>query len=358
LIICIRGLAQNIHHNSVYDAYLEAGRHWIAGSDDLYGPLALQFRYSPLVAAFFALFTFLPERLGSLLWRLLNAGALLAAFSWWLRRVLPDTWNAKERAIFLLLTLPLSAGSLNNAQANPLMTALMLLALAAVHVQRWNLASAFLVVACFLKLYPLALGMILALLYPRQLIWRQLLGIAAGAAICFLAQSPAYVAREFGQWFHFLQGDLRFDWPLEAGYRDLHLVLSLLHVPVSQPVYTALQLLGALAVAVLCYAARKASGPVLMKLVYSLVCCWILLLGPATESSTYILLAPALAWQLIDAWHTPHSRVYRGTLLFASLLIVIALVAVWFPFAKTIHAMGPHPLAALVFVGCVLYEAK
>lgn len=358
LVVCVRGLLQDIHLHSVYDDYLEAGKHWRAASNDLYGPLALHFRYSPLFAAFFALFTFLPDRIGSVLWRLINAGVFLAGLCWWLRRVLPASWDKNRRGIFFLLVLPLSAESLNNAQANPLMAGLLLFALVSVRERRWNYAVIFLTGAFFLKLYPFALGLLLVLLYPKQLIWRQLLAVAGGLGICFLLQSPDYVARQFMHWFHYLQGDFRFDWPMDVGYRDLHLLLSVLRIPVSQPAYVAIQLLGAVLAAGLCFLARNAPRPDLMKFVYSLGCCWILLLGPSTESCTFILLAPALAWQLIDAWTAPRPQTYRRALLVVCALFGMTMIGGWFSFANKIHALGLHPLATLIFLCCVLYEAK
>ena len=47
----------------------------------------------------------------------------------------------------------------------------------------------------------------------------------------------------------------------------------------------------------------------LLTAVVALAACWMMLLGPATESCTYILLAPTLAWAVLESWLVPRSWV-------------------------------------------------
>ena len=62
---------------------MDAGRKW-AAAQPLYS-YTRGFVYSPLVAAFFALFSWLPVSLGSVLWRLLTAAIFIWAIFWWLK---------------------------------------------------------------------------------------------------------------------------------------------------------------------------------------------------------------------------------------------------------------------------------
>src|SRR5580704_591048 len=76
------------HSHDVFGTYEDAGRRWTA-SQPLY-TYTRGFVYSPLVAAFFAPFSWLPISLGAVLWRLLNAAVLLGAISWWLKSEIAD----------------------------------------------------------------------------------------------------------------------------------------------------------------------------------------------------------------------------------------------------------------------------
>jgi hypothetical protein len=99
--------------------------------------------------------------------------------------------------------------------------------------------------------------------------------------------------------------------------------------------------------------AGRGQRPLLVT-VLALGCCWMTLFGPATESCTYILLAPSLAWALLDAWSRPNGQALRAGLLASFVLFTVTEAAVWFPGVRSFHALGPHPLAALIFLICQL----
>src|SRR5438552_11612639 len=112
--ICIRGLL-NGRANSVYPIFASAARSFVAGTD-LYEASANPYRYSPLVAALLVPFSLWPDHVGGVIWRALNAGIYLSALAWWCRVVLPRSLTTRQTAILYLLIVPLSVGSLNNAQ--------------------------------------------------------------------------------------------------------------------------------------------------------------------------------------------------------------------------------------------------
>ena len=95
LAVCGRAsLSENDH--SVYPVFAKAGRDWLAG-EDLYRDRQHPYRYSPCVAAALAPLSLLPDWAGGVLWRLLNAGALLAGLAVWVR-VVPSTATPPRRA--------------------------------------------------------------------------------------------------------------------------------------------------------------------------------------------------------------------------------------------------------------------
>src|SRR5262249_28676335 len=152
------------------------------------------YRYSPLIAAALTPLTFLPEELGGILWRLLNAGVLVAGLLWWCRSGLPRTLSRGQTGIFFLLVLPFAVGSLHNGQANSLVLGLILFAVTAAAEERWNLPAGCIAGATLLKIYPLAVGLLLVVLYPKAFTGRLVLALALGLALPFLMQEPGYVA--------------------------------------------------------------------------------------------------------------------------------------------------------------------
>jgi hypothetical protein len=136
-------------------------------------------------------------------------------------------------------------------------------------------------------------------------------------------------------------------------YRDLWLLFRVAHVPITARGYLLVQLLGAVGCALLCLAGRWRGWPRrgLLLVVLTLGSCWMTLCGPATESSTYVLLAPALAWGLVGGGPALASgsrlngaRVAYGMLLVSVLAGVFGRTA-----AQRIHSLGMQPLGALVF---------
>jgi hypothetical protein len=76
--------------------------------------------------------------------------------------------------------------------------------------------------------------------------------------------------------------------------------------------------------------------------------------GPATESCTYILLAPALAWALLEAFSASWPRWITFALIGSQVLLVLTQTAVWFPGARQFRDLGPQPFAALLVLVSLL----
>jgi hypothetical protein len=355
VIISVRGfLAPGAH--SVYPIFVDAARHWLAGAD-LYQQTGEPFRYSPLVAALLVPLSLLPDSIGGVIWRLLNAGVYLGALLWWSGVALPWPLTATQRALLFLLIVPLSIGSLNNGQSNALILGLLLATMAGVLSERWNLAAGCLALACLFKVYPLAVGLLLTAVYGRRLGSRLLLALGLGLGLPYLLQGPDYVSAQYLGWWQHLRTNDRGNLAVAFWYRDFQLLCHSCHLPLGLKSYRLIQLATGAVFAAICILRRRHGRDqrALLVSLLALGCCWMTLFGSATESCTYILLAPSVAWALIDAWSGPFTDNARGGGLLASLaLFVVAQTAVWFPDGRSLHALGIQPLAALLFLVCQL----
>jgi hypothetical protein len=355
IVICIRGL-WNPRANSVYPIFAGAAHNFLAETD-LYTATPGPYRYSPLVAALMVPFSLCPDNVGGVLWRMLNATVYLGALAWWCRAVLPRALSGSQTAALYLLIVPLSVGSLNNAQSNALVLGLLLAGTAAVACQYWNLASGCLALACLFKLYPVSLGLLFALVYPKRFAGRFLIALALGLALPFFFKPSAYVLEQYAGWWHHLVTDQRQNLPVELWYRDFRLLCRNCHWTLSPLAYQLIQLLTAATMAGICVGAKLARWEKrqLLTLVLALGCCWMTVFGPATESCTYILLAPTLSWTLLSAWLQPAVWGLRGAVILSFGLFTASQAAVWFPGgARQLHTAGLQPLSAVLLLGCVL----
>ena len=295
--------------NTLYKVFRNGGQRWLA-SGNLY-PKVDEYIYSPLVAAFFAPLALLPDRVAGIVWRLLSLGAFAGAFAAWLRntsRPLPGD----RAALAWILLLPLSAGDLFNGQANPLVIGLLMLAVFECRRERWMIAAFCVAVAAYFKVYPLAIGLLLAVLHPRKFPWWLALALAALFGLSLALQRPAYVLEQYRNWVHTLGQDPRRTLNYFGTYRDFWLLLRILRVPVSLQSWALLQAASGAAVAIYLWLARRRGAPAekLDFLLLTLGTCWMLLFGPATESSTYVLLAPPLVLALARWSGRPGERAY------------------------------------------------
>ena len=358
IVSCVRAFGWPWSH-SVYPIYANAARQWLVGGR-LYQPAdGLDvYRYSPSVAVFLVPLAQLPDRLGGVLWRLINLAVYLGALAWWVRTVAPLRLSRGQRAVFFFLVFLPSIGSLNNGQSNVLVMSLLLAAVAGVRRRSWNLAAGCVTLASLFKVYPLAVGLLLVPLYPRHLAPRLALGLAAGLALPFLFQEPAYVLRQYQEWGAHLQENDRQARPREAWYRDVRLLDWAWRQPVDSMTYQAAEVAAGIAIAALCWHGRRAGWPErrLLTGLLALGCCWMTVLGPATEPCTYTLLAPALAWAVLQAWLVPQPPLLRLGFGMSYALLLTFHLSGWLPDKAAIRDLGPDALGGLLFLGCLLYE--
>jgi hypothetical protein len=284
------------HSNTLYKVFHDGGVRWLHGQN-LY-PKVDEYIYSPFAAAFFAPLALLPDGVAGILWRLISLAAFAGGFAVWLRNA--RGVSTERAAVAWILLLPLSVGDFFNGQANPLMIGLLMLAVAACRRERWMLAALCVAVTAYFKVYPLAIGLLLAVVHPRKFPVRLALALVLIFGLSLVLQRPAYALQQYVNWVHSLPRDPRRTQNYFGLYRDFWLILRVLRAPINVQGWAMLQAAAGAAVAACLWLAQRRGTPAekLDYLLLTLGTCWMLLFGPATESSTYCILAPplVLAW--------------------------------------------------------------
>jgi len=340
--------------HTVYDVYELASRRWWAGEDLYLDSSQGHYRYSPLFAVGITPFALLPDSWGNALWRVFNSLIYVAGIASWARRALPGRRTSTQIAALLLLALPLSLQSLQNAQANLLMLGAVLLALSAAAEERWSSSAGWLALATLIKGYPLALAGILIVLYPRRFTLRFAAALAVGLLLPFAAQSPAVVAGNYASWFTHLSDSTSI---MRERLRSIDHLFAIYGQPLAPRTFLWLQLSAGLAVLGLCAVHMRLVRDQRDRLAmtFLLFTAWVALFGPATESCTYVVVAPALAWLILDSFVEGAS--------WASRLILIASLVLMGPIGTDVvgqtvrnfaNEHGCKPIGALLFLSVLL----
>jgi len=336
--------------HSVYPMFAQGARHWWH-DESLYADYSALdldlFRYSPTFAVAMTPLAVLPDRLGGLLWNLLSIGVLVAALQRAVADVLPGTWSARQMGLFWGLTLVGAVRGIWSAQNNTLLIAFVLLAASAIARRRFWEAALLLAAAVFIKVWPLALVMLLVLWWPWALGSRFLAATAALAAVPFLTRPWQAVLAQYGDWGAILVQTRTRRWP---SYRDAWTLWETTGAPHGPTAYLVLQLSGALGVLAWCLVKCRRSRDVRCRLTCILAAwvAWQMLLGPGTERQTYMIMAPVTAWAVVAS-----VAQRRGRTLALAAWLMTGLLGI----GGLERALEPHstpaqailPLGALVF---------
>ena len=302
----------------------------------------------------------LPLKLASISWRLVGVFCFLAALRWTCRVGVPDKFASEKSPLIFLLILPLSLGNLNNGQANVLVLATLLAAIAAVMRGCWMAAAIVLTIAVMIKIYPLAIALLLVVMFPRQLLWRFALCLIVAVALPFALQKFDYVTRQYNDWLLYLRTEDRSSRSLSEWYNDLRLLFRVWFVPLSTMTYVIIQLAAGAAIAVLAVVGKIRHWPMqlLIAWIFSLSCCWMTLLGPATESATYVLIAPATAWIVCELLVRGGGAIETAWIAGIYALQLLAGMASWFGGMKRFGVYAsPLALSALLLAAYLLRPA-
>jgi hypothetical protein len=355
--------------HTVFDIYAPASRMWWSGQD-LYAPVVRawledgrpastveHYRYCPLFAVAVTPFAVLPEAWGNSLWKTFNVAFLAAGLATACRRLFPLRHPGPQTAAVFLLAVPTSLHSMYNGQANCLMAGAVLFGLAAAADGRWNRSAAWLAAATLLKGYPLALGLLLSVLYPRRFPLRYAAALGVGLLLPFVTQRPGYVVEQTAGWWGHLRDSTEL---MRERLRSVDNLLAVCGRPITAQTFAWLELTAGVATLGLClYVARRVTDArQRLTLVLFLYSAWVALFGPATETCTYVVMSPVVAWAVVEAFDRPAGWVVRLGLI-ASLLLMGPLITDMFgPAVRTLATKyGSQPAGALVFLAYVLTEA-
>lgn len=335
-----------------------AGWHWMHGQY-LYANWR-GFVYSPVTASFFVPFSCLPPRLAYGLWLAANAGTFLGGLEALFKTNLLPGFSQKGVGIVYLLLLPLALGNLDVGQANPLVVGLLMFATAAVRVERWNIAALCVALPAFIKIYPLAVGMLICVVAPRRFGWRLLLALLLLAVAPFLFQHWSYVSDQYHAWIETRIADNRIHYPEKYLPIDLWFLLHwVCRLPIQPWFYSAIQAGTGAAMALLGVWGRWKNWNIGRSLIglFFLGSVWMPLCGPATESHTYLLMAPALVLALVRSYDERQPTVLCALL---SLAFAIQLInhdsRTLYLFHFTLRwVFSAQPVSAFIFLGYCVY---
>ena len=145
----------------------------------------------------------------------------------------------------------------------------------------------------------------------------------------FVLANSDYVAHQYRQLWTLLAAEDRSQDGMRNAYRDLRLVVASFGFTMPGRLYLALQVLGGGAIVGMCILLRHRGARMRLVLDYafSATMCWFMLLGPATEKATYVLVAPSLIWTLLAAVQQ-HRRVLITASALANGLALLSLLPI------------------------------
>ncbi|HVS36439.1 MAG TPA: glycosyltransferase family 87 protein [Gemmataceae bacterium] len=336
-----------------YPVFADGGRHWLRGEDlyDSQDPNSLcVFRYSPLTAVALIPLALAPDPVGSALLRTANLAAFLLGFGWWTRTALGPPFSREHRAVAWLLCAGMACITLMDVQLNLLTIGFILITLAGVAESRWNTAALAASLACCLKVYPAGLALVLAAVYPRRFAARWLAAMALCLLLPFVFQQPSYVLRQYADWVRWGLNQ-RYRPELDAGFQDGMMVCRRWLAPMSRTTYVWLEAAAGAAVALVCLWRRwRAPQSDLLACITGLCCGWMMAFGPATESQTYVQLAPVAAVFTVQAWAKPRPSWFQALVTACCVLLTLSQLQLLLPLDRPLHHLAAQPIAALLLM--------
>ncbi len=335
-------------HRGCYDVYPAAGQNWI-DSKSLYQHQKFTdpFRYTPIVALLFTPLTLVPPPVGSAIVRALNWLILVSGMACWSCGLLSDSRNDQHWAKWWLLSAVIGISAMLDIQFNMLTIGLMLMSIFACYKRQWNFAALASALAICLKAYPISLALILSVLYPRHFTLRLLAILFFLLLFPYAFQSSEYVTEQYqGMLDEFLYERNFILWYQDAMYLWNHWV-----GPMNRTTYTGVSILAGGVVALAVWRLRK-QLPVRDVLIgaFGMARAWMMVFGPASESTTYIMLVPAASLAMLQSIYGRQSPVWRLSAILAYLLLTLSQLQLIIPMNDVFHEVGAQPLAALLLL--------
>ena len=173
-------------------------------------------------------------------------------------------------------------------------------------------------------------------------------------ALPFAAQVPGIVVDQYGYWIHHLSDSTVM---MRERLRSLDHLLGLWQWALAPRAVSILALVAGSGVLLLCLAETRRTAEPRQSLtrMYQLFAVWVLLFGPATESCTYVVVAPALAWSILDCFQRDRRWLTRGLLLASLLLMEPLRTDLFGPIIRNFaNEHGSQPIGALIYLSYLL----
>lgn len=348
VIICLL-TAFSGYKRSVVPSYFSGAQNWLHGLG-LYTGTGQGFLYFPQSAIAYIPFAILPVHLGEIIWRIIIITVFaygIFKFSTLARTDLVRT-DKKTLNYFLIMTfftLPLAFSAALNGQMTLLVSGLMMIATFYITQKRWWYASILLILGLALKPICLVWLLLVAALYPRQMIVRLLIGFAIMLCLPFLTQHPSYVLLQYRAVFDLLHSVNVVG--TTTGWAEIFTLLQVFGLKVSLFLATVIRLFAALGTLMLCIKVKnKFNAQQTGFYLYLLGTCYLLLFNPINENNDHAMLAPVLGFLVLEAFELKKYGKVIFTLLCATAMV--------FTYYLSIHFISGNPnwgspLIALVF---------
>ncbi len=324
-IIFRRSFTHLLAGSNLYSWYLS--EHW-----DL-------FKYSPTFALLMGLIAWMPTLVGLSLWNLANALPLV-----WAIMQLPV--NSRARCMILWFVLPELITSLQNAQSNGLMAALMLATFTQLHKGQHRWAALWAITALFIKVYG-GIALCLFLFYPgkmRSLTWLFFWSVIMVVIPCMVTPLDT-LQWQYGNWSRMMAEDQRLSYGVSvAGWLHSWFALS--------GITTAVSIAG-LALFLLPLARWRLWGSTayrLMMLAFMLV--WVVIFNHKAESPTYVIAIAGVAlWYYARA-----ARPWRTAMMYIVFIFTILAPTDLYPPVVRDRFFVPYSIKAMpcIALWCIL----
>jgi hypothetical protein len=342
------GIAASVHvivspeHHNLWPVFRAGAQNWWNGSNIYAG--AHYFTYSPAFAVLLAPLAVLPGVLGNILFDLGGLALLFHATRQLMRRVFPELVLSRYEPAVLLLSLPPVVRSVWSSQAHTWTAALIFLAAVALGEQRWWAAAFCLALAVHLKLSPVVLAGVVAVIWPRVMSWRLPAALGAWALLPVVRGDPGQAMTMYGQWVQRLQVQASRRYP---SFRDVRHVFEVVNAQVPVMAYIALQVVAGLGVLVWAWRLQRRGlkNVWLVSGIFALTIAYMLLFGPAVEFVQYPLLAPWISAAFVAAWPRPGPRLALGSIFVLTMITSIG--AVEDVLGAALHSPVPEMLITL-----------
>jgi hypothetical protein len=358
LWVCV-GIAATVHvavspvRHNLWPVFRDGGLGWWRGQNIYEGPH--YFSYSPAFAALLAPLAALPGVLGNAVFDLGSLALLFFSIRRLTRVVFPAEVLSRHEPAVLALSLIGVLRCVWSSQAHAMSAAMIFFAAATLVEERWWAAAFALALAVHMKLAPVILAGVVALLWPRTMSWRIAAALGAWGLLPFACGQPERALAMYGEWAARLRWLAARRFP---SFRDVWHLFELVQAAVPMAVYRAIQGLCGLAVLFWTWRLRRrgVAGRWLVSGVFAITICYMLLFGPAVEFTQYPLLAPWVSAALLAQWPHPRTRWALLTIFVATMIAGFGAVEDYL--ARLLHSPAPEALITLGTAGFAAWVVR